>query len=1402
MILLAGDRDGIIQIAEALSLRSNIDAIHIISHGEQGALSLGNAELTSETMANKYRAQLAMIGDALTENGDILVYGCDFAGGNSGHEAAQNLANITRADVAASTDLTGQSSQGGDWTLELQTGSVEAEVYKADPGWNGLLAAVVVESHDLPLAAIDVDEAISSSRSIGQTFRHTQGGSTYQVHQVELALKALNGTPLQDITVSIHDNSNGTELASGTISSAGLSSNYGWQTFTLNTVITFDQGTTYFFKVSTDNPSETVEVGAESGSNYSNGEFVQPDGNNDSSQDTLFRLLDTSVNNAPDITLSTDFFGFHQISQDEGQALVTTVTVNDPDPTDTITFSLAPAGGLNFDPDDFVIDPNTGVLSFNVIPDFENPVDTDSPPNNIYWVKVVASDGNGGSDSQIVVVHIQDINDLPVASDSSVTINENQAYSFQPSDFDFNDDENDNLVSINITFLDLKGGSLAAGGTTVTAGMEITAALGSLVFTPAPNSSETALFRFTVNDTGSGVLDAEMRINIVEINSAPVITSGMGLPDLAVISPENQLFVGQIIATDDDIPADTLTYSIIGGPDAAKFSIDPVSGVFSFITAPDFENQTDANSNGIYTVVVQVSDGRGGIDTQQIRVNITDVNDAPIAIEGSVNVIEDTPYLFAVSDFDFSDDDGDALQSVTITGLSMPAGTLTHSGGINVVNGDTLSPAQLVTLQYTPNLNSIVGAGFNFSVNDADTGSTAAMTINVTAVNDAPAITSGGGVFETDVIISENQTHANTFIAADVDLPADTLTFSIIGGSDQALFTIDPLTGVLSFLNAPDFETLLDSNLNNIYNVRVQVSDGNGGTDDQLLHVYIADVDEAPVGVDSSITINEDTPYIFALTDFGYSDQENDAIQSVTFNNLSLEGGTLVHSGGAITLTNGMTVTAAELADLTFIPALNSTTDVNFDFTVNDANLGIIPASMDIYVTAINDVPEATGGAVNTPEDTIYNFVLSDFGFTDVENDTLQSITINNLSLAGGALTTFSGLVTDGMTLTVADLATFNFIPASNSVAPASFDYTVNDANIGIVSDTMSITVLPVNDAPTITSFGGVSSIQFNMNEGATLATTIQATDSDIPADTLTYTIIGGVDAAQFSIDALTGELNFNVAPDFEAPTDAGANNSYRVHVQVADGNGGTDQINITVNVIDINEVPVATGGTVTTSEDQTYSFQPSDFNFTDAEGDGLQSITITNLNLAGGILSTSGGMITVTNGMTITSAMGTLEYSPALNSSANASFDYTVNDTGSGIVSATMAITVTAINDAPVTLNNTVSTNEDTPYTFGLADFPFADVEGDALQSITINGLSLPAGTLTHSGGVNAANGDTLSLAQLITLQYTPNLNSTVGAGFTFSVNDNDTGSTAVMTITVTPCERCAGRNWRKHFT
>ena len=140
IFILDPTKDGILQLAERLSQESGLDAIHILSHGSPGSLLLGSSLFNQDTLS-QYTKALVVIGAALSDTGDILLYGCNVATGQEGLTFVNQLAQVTRADLAASTNLTGGVSFGGDWVLEARIGKIETASV-APTGLKGTLASV------------------------------------------------------------------------------------------------------------------------------------------------------------------------------------------------------------------------------------------------------------------------------------------------------------------------------------------------------------------------------------------------------------------------------------------------------------------------------------------------------------------------------------------------------------------------------------------------------------------------------------------------------------------------------------------------------------------------------------------------------------------------------------------------------------------------------------------------------------------------------------------------------------------------------------------------------------------------------------------------------------------------------------------------------------------------------------------------------------------------------------------------------------------------------------------------------------------------------------------------------------------------------------------------------------
>ena len=124
--LINANEDGFKRISEILTDRENIDALHLIGHGSSGQILFGNAFLNNDTI-DSYQSTLTSIGQSLTTSGDILFYGCNVASTDQGEILIKKISEITKADIAASDDITGK---GGDWDLEKEEGFINVKELK------------------------------------------------------------------------------------------------------------------------------------------------------------------------------------------------------------------------------------------------------------------------------------------------------------------------------------------------------------------------------------------------------------------------------------------------------------------------------------------------------------------------------------------------------------------------------------------------------------------------------------------------------------------------------------------------------------------------------------------------------------------------------------------------------------------------------------------------------------------------------------------------------------------------------------------------------------------------------------------------------------------------------------------------------------------------------------------------------------------------------------------------------------------------------------------------------------------------------------------------------------------------------------------------------------------------
>ncbi|SEG42957.1 Ig-like domain-containing protein [Paenibacillus sp. UNC499MF] len=949
-----------------------------------------------------------------------------------------------------------------------------------------------------------------------------------------------------------------------------------------------------------------------------------------------------------------------------------------------------------------------GTFTYVPVPDFNG---TDS-----FVVEV--SDGKGGSAVSNVTVTVTPVNDPPVPESLTLTTPE------------------DTAVSGQVTAADADGDPLTfALGTAPLNGTATVAADGSYTYTPALNFNGTDSFTVAVSDGSGGTAEAVVTIIVSPVNDSPVTA------DAAVTTPEDTPLSGSVTAADAD--GDALSYVLGTLPTHGTVSLLS-DGTYTYTPDPDFSG-TDS-----FTVVV--SDGRGGSAISNVTVTVTPVNDPPAASDRADVTLEDTPVSGQVT---ASDVDGDAL---------------TFSLGAPPANGTAVISAD-GTYTYTPDPDFNGTDSFTVTVSDGSGGTaTSTVTVVVEPVNDPP-VTS-----DVTLTTPEDTPVSGAVVAADAD--GDVLAFTVEASPGHGTVTLNT-DGTFVYTPGPDF--------NGTDSFVVGVSDGNGGRALSSVTVTVTPVNDPPVAEDFADVTPEDIPVtgqvtaadtdgdpltfaidtqpangtavITAAGTFTYTPNPDfNGIDSFTVTVSDGNGGTdtavvtitvtpvndapvtadlnLTTSedtplAGAVTASdadgdalqfvlgtgpvNGSVTVAAD-GTFTYIPAPDFNGTDSFTVVVNDGNGGSAISNVTVTVTPVNDPPVALNEAVFTLEDTS---VQGRVGATDADGEALT------FALGTPPLNGTAAVGADGV---------YTYTPALNFNGTDSFTVLVSDGSGGTAEAQVTVQVAPVNDAPVTTD------VALTTPEDTPAGGTVTATDVD--GDTPTYTLAAPPSNGTAVVNT-DGSFLYTPFPDFNG-TDTFA-------VLVSDGNGGTAISGVTVTVTPVNDPPAAENAALVTPEDTPVSGQVT---ATDADGDALTFALGT----------------PPANGTAAVTPAGAFTYTPAADYNGTDTFTVIVSDGNGGTAEAAVTVTVTPVNDAPVTADLALTTPEDTPLT---GTVTATDADGDSLTFLL--------GTVPTNG--------TVAVLQDGTFTYTPAPDFNGLDSFTVVVNDGSGGSAiSNVTVTVTP--------------
>ena len=770
----------------------------------------------------------------------------------------------------------------------------------------------------------------------------------------------------------------------------------------------------------------------------------------------------------------------------------------------------------------------------------------------------------------------------------------------------------------------------------------INASTGAITVAGDLDHETTAAYTLTVQvSDGSLTADAEVTINVTDVNEAPVITAQTA----PFMIEENAPFgtaVGMVTASDEDEGDDDLTFAITNGNTNEAFQIDNTGAItVKTPAALDFE------TTPTFTLTVQVSDDENLSSDAEITVNLTDVagNEAPIIAAQTFSVTENAASGTAVGTVAATDAEGDNLTFAIIDGNAI--GNNSAAFAISAGTGE-LTVAGTIDYEITPTYTLTV------QVSDGMTLATAAITINVANVNDnAPTI--AAQIFS----IAENAANGaavGTVTATDAD--GDALTFSITDGNTGNAFAINAGTGAITVSGT------LNRTTTQTYTLTVQVSDGTTSMEAAVtINVTGTGGNQAPIIAAQTFSVAENAAANTPVGTMTATDADNDGLTfSITMGN---DAGAF-----AINASSGA-ITVAGALDHETTPTYTLTMQVS-DGTAT-AN-----AAATIKVTDVNEAPVVTAQttAFTVAEDANNGTTVGTVAATDPENDPLTfSITSGNLSDAF-TINARSGAITVAGTLDRETTSTYTLtVRASDASLSGTADFTVN--------------VTDVNEAPTVTAQSSAFTVAENANNGTAVGT-VAATDPE--NDRLTFSITNGNTGNAFAVNASSGAITVAGTLDHETtPT-------YTLTVRASDGSlSGT--ANFTVNVTDVNEAPVVTAqnAAFTVAENAANGATVGTVAATDPESDRLTfSITAGNtgnafaINASSGVITVAGTVdyeTTPTYTLTVRASDG------SLSGTANFTVNVTnVNDNAPTIAAQTLSV---AENSAAGTTVGTVAATD-----------------------------------------------------------------------------------------------------------
>ena len=862
----------------------------------------------------------------------------------------------------------------------------------------------------------------------------------------------------------------------------------------------------------------------------------------------------------------------------------------------------------------------------------------------------------------------------------------------------------------------------------------------AVIYTPDPDYHGTDAFRYIAADGHGGSAEAIVTVVVSPVNDPP-----MAQDDSASTNEDTPVDI-PVLNNDTDPDGDSLTIQSATRPGHGSVSIR--GSLITYTPELDF--------SGSDTFSYTSSDGQGGTSAAFVTVHVAEVNDLPLALDDGASTDEDTAVDIDVLAND-TDPEGGRL---IVESVSQPAyGTVINNGS---------------SATYVPDKDITGDDEFTYTVRDEDGGkATATVFVTVLPQNDPPtAYDDGEGTLEDTPVTID-------VLENDDDPDGDVLAIDRLTNPGHGQVSIQETR--VQYTPDPDF--------NGTDSFTYVVSDGHGETATATVTVVVAPVNDPPTPQDDVASTPEEESVSIAVLD-NDDDPDGDALTLVsltqpTHGTADRQGGIVVYmpdpdfngtdsftyvvsdgAGESASAIVTMTVTpvndppvaqddssATQEETLVSIPVLANDLDPDGDFlvvesvgtpahgtiinagnsisyvpntdfagidtftyVVSDNNGGTSTATVTVAVAAVNDPPIAQDDSASTDEDLPVSIaVLGNDSDPDGDEIAIQSVT----QPAHGSA------VKDGRAVV--------YTPDDEFHGVDTFTYTLSDGHGGTSTATVTVAVVAVNDPPIAQDDSAVTS------ENTPVAVDVLPNDSDPDGDDLSIQSLTAPDHGSVVNDQdrvlYTPDLDFHGVDTFT--------------YTLSDGHGGTSTATVTVAVAAVNDPPAARDDSADTEENTAVTIDVLS-NDSDPDEDSLSVQSVT---------QPGGG--SVVNGQS------QIVYTPRPGFSGIESFTYVVTDGHGETASATVTVTVAAVNDPPLAQDDSATTVESSAIDIDVLAND-SDSDGD---SLSIQSLTQP----DHGSAVDDG-------AQVV---YTPDAGFSGADSFTYTVTDGQ-GETATATVTV----------------